>query len=439
MSRTNCPVLETSGESAIGAGMAHVDLGARYREIRAATEKLCEPLSPEDCTVQSMPEASPAKWHLAHTSWFFETFVLEREVADYRPFRSPFQVLFNSYYNTVGYQHPRPRRGLLTRPSLTEVVAYRRRVDDHMQALLERPEAVPPPLAALVELGLNHEQQHQELILTDIKHLLAANPLHPAYRECRLPDRRDAATPHWCPYPQEGIHWIGHDGQGFAFDNEGPRHKVFLRPFELTSRPVTNGEFLEFMADGGYQRPDLWLSDGWATLRSQGWRAPLYWEQKGEAWCSMTLCGLRELRSEEPVCHVSYYEADAYARWVGARLPSEVEWESAAVGAPLEGSFVEDGFLHPRVSDSPSLDTDHPRQLLGDVWEWTQSSYGPYPGYWPPPGALGEYNGKFMSGQMVLRGGSCATPRTHIRPTYRNFFYPRDRWQFSGIRLARDL
>jgi ergothioneine biosynthesis protein EgtB len=411
---------------------AHPPLVEHYHHTRRATVALAEPLSAEDCQAQSMDDASPTKWHLGHTTWFFETFVLAPAIGGYRPFHPDFRTLFNSYYQAVGEQHPRRRRGLLTRPSLDEVRAYRDAVDDRMTALLARAE-LPPQLLAVTELGLHHEQQHQELILTDIKHLFAANPLCPAY----LPPFRDAppAAPalHWRHY-EEGLCWIGHDGRGFAFDNESPRHRVVVRGFELASRLVTNAEYLEFMEAGGYARPDLWLSDGWATVQARGWNAPLYWERCGEGWFSLTLRGRRQIHPGEPVCHVSLYEADAFARWRQARLPSEAEWEVAGSSAPSAGNFVESGRLHPTAASAG----EQPAQLFGDVWEWTQSPYGPYPGYRPPAGALGEYNGKFMCNQFVLRGGSCVTPRSHIRATYRNFFPADARWQFTGIRLARD-
>ena len=406
-------------------------LAGRYQNIRRATEQLCAPLSAEDCQVQSMDDASPVKWHLAHTSWFFETFVVERWVPSYRPFHPAYRILFNSYYQSVGRQHPRPQRGLLSRPTLDEVLAYRRHVDAQMVALLEAGSAFD---ADVVELGLQHEQQHQELILTDVKHLLSCNPLRPAYRDC--PQPRDAASvpQSWQSF-EEGIHWVGHDGAGFAFDNEQPRHRVFIEAFELAARLVTNEEFLAFIDGGGYERPELWLSDGWNTVQARGWRAPLYWERRDDAWQVMTLGGLRPLRADEPVCHVSFYEADAFARWAWARLPREAEWEVAATDAVIDGNFVESQWLHPLPAPAGGAGLT---QLFGDVWEWTQSAYSPYPGYQPPAGALGEYNGKFMCNQLVLRGGSCATPRDHVRPTYRNFFPPDARWQFSGIRLARD-
>jgi ergothioneine biosynthesis protein EgtB len=365
----------------------------------------------------------------------------------------------------VGTQHPRPERGLLSRPSLDEVLDYRRHVDQHVLTLLQREELLDARLAETLEIGLNHEQQHQELILTDVKHLLSCNPLRPAYRSVTEPppieDHAPAAhgPPGWCWLPyDEGVRWIGHDGSGYSFDNERPRHREFVGAFELASRPVTCGEYLAFIEDLGSARPELWLSDGWDAVRARGWRAPEYWERRDGEWFVFTLGGPRRLRVQDPVCHVSFYEADAFARWTGARLSTEAEWELAAAQASIEGNFLESGFLHPRAArenrggpggpgpggellgvaaPSPRGGV-RPQQLFGDVWEWTLSPYSPYPGYHPPRGPLGEYNGKFMCNQLVLRGGSCATPRSHIRATYRNFFPPAARWQFSGIRLARD-
>jgi ergothioneine biosynthesis protein EgtB len=413
---------------------ADSDFAARYRDVRAATLRLCDPLSPEDCTPQSMPDASPVKWHLAHTTWFFETFVLERADAGYAPVDPAYRVLFNSYYNAVGEQYSRSRRGLVTRPTLAEVGDYRRRVDDALVEWLESG-AATRELRAVVEIGLHHEQQHQELILTDLKHLLSHNPLHPVYRPgCADSDHVSALS--WSRY-DEGLYEIGHAGPGFAFDNEGPRHPEHLGAFELASRLVTAGDFTEFIDDGGYQTPELWLSDGWAHLQQHALEAPLYWERADGGWEHYTLGGRREVRTAEPVTHVSLYEADAYARWAGARLPTEFEWEVAAADAPVKGTFVESERFHPAPLDEGAV-SDGPAQLFGDVWEWTGSAYLPYPGYSPPAGAIGEYNGKFMVNQHVLRGGSCATPNGHVRATYRNFFPADARWQFSGIRLARD-
>jgi ergothioneine biosynthesis protein EgtB len=411
------------------------DLMGQYRDIRRQTEQLCQPLAIEDYVVQSMPDCSPTKWHLAHTSWFFETFILSAAGRSYGPLDARYAYLFNSYYEAVGDRHPRSRRGLLSRPTVQDVYHYRAYVDRLMAELLDRASADElARLEARLTLGLHHEQQHQELILTDIKNVLALNPLQPAYTQAHPPKRRTAPPLTWLDVAG-GIYCIGHDGDGFAFDNEGPAHDELLRPFQLASRPVTNGEFLAFMEDGGYRRPELWLFAGWQVVQEQQWVAPLYWQRHGSAWWTMTLSGLREVNLAEPVCHVSYFEAEAYARWQAARLPTEAEWEVAARQAPLTGNFVESGYFQPAAADPAAQQM---QQLFGDVWEWTQSSYAPYPGYRPAPGALGEYNGKFMCNQYVLRGGSCATPASHIRPTYRNFFSPDARWQFSGFRLARD-
>ena len=381
---------------------------ARYKAVRNATTDLTAPLTPEDQVVQAMPDASPTKWHLAHTTWFFETFILTPNLHGYRTFDPAYGFLFNSYYNAIGQRQPRGQRGLLTRPGLQEVLAYRRHVDTAMETLLE---ALSVPVASLVQLGLHHEQQHQELILTDIKYLLGSQPLRPAY----LPAPPATPSPlpplEWIGF-DEGLRTIGHDGTGFAFDNEGPRHKVFLGAFELASRPVSSGEYLAFMDDGGYAKSELWLSDGWDALHAHGWTAPLYWRKSEHGWKVFTLQGEQDLDPGKAVCHLSHFEADAYARWAGARLPTEAEWEAA--------------------SDRPGLS-----RMFGGVWEWTGSAYLPYPGFHAAEGAVGEYNGKFMSGQMVLRGGSVATPQGHIQPTYRNFFPPVARWQFSGLRLAR--
>jgi ergothioneine biosynthesis protein EgtB len=412
-------------------------LSEAYGRVREWTERLCATLATEDYVVQSMTEVSPTKWHLAHTSWFFETFVLKEADPGYSVFHPRYAYLFNSYYEAVGERHARPKRGMLTRPTVKEVYEYRHYVDEHMTKLLAGGEVRLGRLADVLLLGLHHEQQHQELLLTDLKHVLSLNPLRPAYREGSgtNPSADPVGPSKWIPF-EEGLHWIGHEGQGFCFDNEGPRHKVFLREFLLASRPVTNGEFREFMEDGGYERADLWLSDGWARVQRDGWRASLYWEKENGLWRTFTLWGMRDVVDSEPVTHISYYEADAFARWAGARLPREFEWEVAAAAAPMSGNFVESDRFHPKPPQATK--DDGPSQMLGDVWEWTQSPYTPYPGFRPPEGALGEYNGKFMCNQMVLRGGSCATPQSHIRKTYRNFFYPDARWQFSGIRLVKD-
>ncbi|MCP4806360.1 MAG: ergothioneine biosynthesis protein EgtB [Proteobacteria bacterium] len=400
--------------------------------VRRRTEALTAPLSPEDCTAQSMDDASPARWHLAHTTWFFETFVLKPHQEGFTPRDPRYEVVFNSYYNGVGEQFPRPLRGTLSRPSVSEIMAWRREVDAGVAALLQRGD---PVVERLVRIGLHHEQQHQELVLTDIKHALCTSPLDPVYRSDLAlgPAVSGEAGPGRTS--GEEIVAIGFDGDGFHFDNERPVHRALLGPHRLAGELVTNAEWIAFIEDGGYGRHELWLSDGWGVC--QCWEAPLYWRKVDGVWHTMTLGGLRPVVGREPVTHVSFFEADAYARWAGARLPTEAEWEHAARGAPTDGTFVEDDALHPvgAVSDLHS----GCRHLLGEVWEWTTTPYRPYPGYVAPPGAVGEYNGKFMNGQYVLRGGSCATPRDHIRSTYRNFFQPEKRWQFSGVRLARDL
>lgn len=411
----------------------------RYRSVRSATEWIVEPLEVEDYVVQSMPDVSPAKWHLAHTTWFFETFVLATHDGDrHRPFDPDFGYLFNSYYESVGDRHARPRRGLLTRPTVARVLEYRRHVDDRMVALLERGDDVLGELAPVVELGLHHEQQHQELLLTDLLHVFSVNPLDPACRA--LPELVDVpARPLTWTRFDEGVRRIGVDPAtaGFHFDNEAPRHRVYLEPFELADRPVTNAEYLAFVEDGGYGKPTLWLSEGWARVQTEGWEEPLHWRRGSGGWRRMTLGGLVELEPQAPVCHLSYYEADAFARWAGARLPTEFEWETAAAGRPVEGHLF-DPTNDPRLRPAPGHGAGL-RALFGDVWEWTSSSYAPYPGYRPTEGALGEYNGKFMCNQYVLRGGSCATPVGHVRPTYRNFFPAHSRWQFAGLRLAREV
>ncbi len=411
----------------------------RYREVRQFTHALCEPLPVEDYVVQSMTDCSPVKWHLAHTTWFFERFVLNGLDPHYRPLDEQYYFLFNSYYTQAGPMHARPQRGMLTRPTVEEVYDYRAQVDRLMEELLRNgTEAMLAQALPVIEIGLNHEQQHQELILTDLKHLLSLNPLHPVYRQGG-PLRNGQNTPPlaWVAFP-EGLYEIGHAGEGFAYDNESPRHRVFLESFQLASRLVTCGEYMEFMNDGGYEKTPLWLSEGWTVMREQGWRAPLYWQQAEDGrWRQFSLSGLRDVRPAEPVTHISLYEADAFARWAGRRLPTEPEWEVAAAGQPVAGNFADTTHFHPiPLSGRASATGLH--QMFGDAWEWTSSPYSPYPGFRPPEGALGEYNGKFMCSQVILRGGSCATPPGHVRPTYRNFFYPSARWQFSGIRLAAD-
>jgi ergothioneine biosynthesis protein EgtB len=413
-----------------------MDLDNRFRHVRAATLELAEPLSPEDCAVQSMPDASPAKWHLAHTTWFFEEFVLQQAVPGYEFHDDQFRFLFNSYYNTVGPMHSRPHRGLLSRPTVAQVLAYRARVDERMNALLQRRD-LSPGILNVITTGLHHEQQHQELLLTDIKHLFSCNPLMPAYTSAKI-TRETAAPLRSSPMLQYfgfdgGLIEIGHRGDGFSFDNELPRHRTYTDAFSLANRAVTNGEYLDFVRAGGYEDPIHWLSDGWSTVQREGWKRPIYWAPSLEQ--EFTLTGSRELNPASPVCHVSYYEADAFARWAGARLPSETEWELAAKDLPMRGNFVENQRWQP---EAPRIES-RLLQMFGDVWEWTQSAYAPYPGFKPVQGALGEYNGKFMVNQLVLRGGSCATPASHIRATYRNFFNPSARWQFTGLRLAKDV
>ena len=408
--------------------LAPAGLLQRYRRIRRHTLELCATLSAEDMMVQSMPDASPAKWHLAHTTWFFEQFVLGRD-ASYRPREPAWHYLFNSYYQSVGPMHARPQRGLLSRPALAEVHAYRQYVDEAVSEALFRDDG--GSLTALVELGLQHEQQHQELLLTDIKHAFWCNPLQPAYAPG--PSTTAAAPGLLLHYIDgaAGIVAIGHEGAGFAFDNETPRHRSLLQPHALANRLVSNGEYAAFVRDGGYREPSLWLSDGWALVQREGWQRPLYWQP--DLASEFTLAGVRAIDVDAPACHLSYFEADAFARWAGARLPTEAEWEAAATDAAPVGNLLDETPRLPAVARGAGL-----QQLFGDAWEWTASPYISYPGFRPLPGSLGEYNGKFMNGQWVLRGGSCATPRDHIRASYRNFFPPHARWQFAGLRLACD-
>ena len=452
----HAPTAATSGKR---EGDRRRELLRRYRDVRALSESICDGLEVEDFVVQSMPDASPLKWHLAHTTWFFETFLLVDHLAGYERAQPVFNFLFNSYYNAVGPQFERPLRGLLSRPTVRDVMEYRTQVDERMEELIDGLDVErPASIRSVIEIGLNHEQQHQELMLTDVKHLFWQNPLRPACQNMQaLPGamgkpglpvadgQRHGQTPfahgtRWVSFT-EGQYEIGHDAaahpDAFAYDNESPRHTVYLQPFAIASRLITCSEYLEFMEAGGYERPELWLSEGFTAARTEKWIAPLYWEKRDGDWMQFTLSGMRAIDPDEPACHVSFFEADAYARWREARLPTEVEWEVAAARVPVEGNFVESGLNHPRPLDSLD-DRFELAQMFGDVWEWTGSQYRPYPGYRPPSGALGEYNGKFMCNQFVLRGGSCATPQSHIRSTYRNFFPPAARWQFSGIRLARD-
>jgi ergothioneine biosynthesis protein EgtB len=420
----------------------------RFHQVRTFTNSLCSGLEPEDCVVQSIPDVSPTKWHLAHTTWFFETFILKKFVPGYRPQIPEYAYLFNSYYNAAGDMHRRDLRGLISRPTVGEAQRYRASIDSHIDDLLSNPdEGLLDEIEPLLVLGLHHEQQHQELLITDIKHVFAQNPLYPVFRANRAGELRRpepaASYPHQFIDFEQTTAEIGHEGRGFAYDNEAPRHQVLIPAFALASCPVTNGEYIAFIEDNSYQRPEFWLSLGWITVNEQRWNAPLYWMKRDGTWWNFTLSGFRPVDESEPVTHISYFEADAYANWAGARLPTEFEWEHAASGCPIEGNFVEGELFHPAGLPSTvplerSAKNLRLRRMFGDVWEWTRSSYSPYPGYRAAAGALGEYNGKFMCNQYVLRGGSCATSRNHIRRTYRNFFQPEKRWQFTGIRLARD-
>jgi ergothioneine biosynthesis protein EgtB len=418
-----------SSEETVQFGGSLHSLSAKYRQARSRTLELCEHLLPEDFVVQSMPDVSPAKWHLAHVTWFFEKFVLEPFAAGYRPFDESFHFLFNSYYYSVGPMHRRPDRGMLSRPPVDQVLRYRAHVDEAVERLLSG-QNDNPEIHERVVLGINHEQQHQELLLTDIKHVFSLNPLKPAVNpDLARPPSADAPALTYLARPG-GIREIGASGDGFRFDNELPRHRVLVQEYRIGSREITSGEYLDFIRDGGYQKTDLWLADGWALVNERGWNRPLYWNESCDG--EFTLGGERELDVNAPVTHVSYYEADAFARWAGARLPTEQEWELAAAGEEVSGNLADARFWHPAAA------TDGNRQFFGDNWEWTASSYSPYPGFRPLPGSLGEYNGKFMCNQMTVRGGSCVTANEHIRASYRSFFYPDARWQFLGLRLARD-
>ena len=418
-------------EHAAPVGATEETLANAYSRVRTLSLAICAPLEAEDYVVQSMPDVSPAKWHLAHTSWFFEEFLLKAQLPGYQPLDTRYHFLFNSYYQSVGPMHERPARGLLSRPTVAQVLRYRAHVDEYMQVLLAR--GTDGAVQSLTTLGLNHEQQHQELMFTDLKHVFSVNPLRPAYRTARPAHATSTVGALRFHSYAGGLHEIGHPGTSFCFDNETPRHRVWLEPFAIADRLTTNGDYLEFVRDGGYERADLWLSDGWATVQAEGWRRPLYWSAELDS--EFSLYGPIALDASAPVSHLSYYEVDAYARWAGARLPTEAEWEIAAGAVPVQGNLLDSDRLHPQ----PARPNTGLQQLYGDVWEWTSSAYQPYPRYRPLPGALGEYNGKFMCSQLVLRGGSCVTPSDHLRPTYRNFFHPHARWQFSGVRLARDL
>jgi len=414
------------------------ELSNKYQTVRAFSEQLCEPLETEDFVIQSMPDVSPTRWHLAHTSWFFETFLLKPELEGYQSPNELYNFLFNSYYNAIGEQYPRYKRGLLSRPTVTQVFEYRHHVDQEMLRLLENmDEQQLVKLTPFIVLGLNHEQQHQELMLTDIKHVLFQNPLYPAYRERKQADSLSVMPAHnFIAFP-EGQFKIGFDDTDFAFDNESPQHDVLIPAFEFGNRLITNGEYLAFIEDHGYQQPQLWLSDGWSIINQKNWQSPLYWVKQDKQWFEFSLAGLNLLDLHAPVTHLSYYEADAFANWSDARLPSEFEWEQVAKDLTIQGNFVESGIFHPKALSGQKGNDVY--QMFGDVWEWTRSPYSPYPGFKAAHGAVGEYNGKFMSSQMVLKGGSCVSSRNHLRSTYRNFFYPNSRWQFMGLRLARDI
>ncbi len=407
----------------------------KFLEVRNFTETLCEGLETEDYVVQSAPEVSPVKWHLAHTSWFFETFILKPFKIRFHPFDDRFEYLFNSYYETVGSYFPKELRGTLSRPTVSEIYSYRKFINKEMSELMHQPN-LPRDVLQRMIIGINHEQQHEELMLMDIKLNFFNNPLKPAYREYKSSQSNTPGPLQWIGF-EGGLASIGHNSEKFAFDNESPRHQVYVKPFRIASRLVTNQEYLEFMDDGGYSRPELWLSDGWRKINSSGWRSPLYWEKKKDGWYEFSLSGLRRLVPEDPVSHVSFYEALAFANWAGKRLPTEQEWEIAMDGMEVGtgDNFLESGYLRPVA---PAERKGSIRQGLGDLWEWTHSPYMPYPGTKALPGALGEYNVKFMANQMVLRGGSCVTPASHIRTTYRNFFHMDERWPFTGIRLAED-
>ena len=409
------------------------EIARYYHDVRLESIRICEPLVTEDYVIQTMPDVSPPKWHLAHTSWFFETFILRSHLPGYQPFNPYYDYLFNSYYVTHGKPYPRSQRGLLARPTVAEVMDYRSYIDEAMYKLIDSSALIDESVTGLIVLGLNHEQQHQELMLTDIKHIFAHNPLKPVYKPEIEHSPSLIADMEWITQPG-GIYDIGYQGSGFAYDNETPVHKVYVQDFKLASRLITNREYIEFIEDGGYERAELWYSEAWALIHEQHLQAPMYWEQRDTQWWQFTLNGMQPVVMDEPVCHVSQYEADAFARWSGRRLPTEFEWELVANDCDINGNMYEQGLLRP--GSSPGNESIS--QLFGDVWEWTSSAYTAYPGYKPASGSIGEYNGKFMSGQMVLRGGSFATSQSHIRASYRNFFYPKDRWQFSGIRLAED-
>ncbi|MDZ7807270.1 MAG: ergothioneine biosynthesis protein EgtB [Gracilimonas sp.] len=406
----------------------------KFNKVRAFTEEITEPLEIEDYVVQVTENASPAKWHLAHTTWFFETFLLEKELEDYDPINPQYSYLFNSYYLQTGVPHCRARRGNISRPTVKQVFEYRNSINEHVEDLINNAsDEQYQKWGPIIEIGINHEQQHQELLMTDLKYMFSQNPLDIAYKKVERPRVESIPKLSWTSF-SEGVYEVGHKGQEFGYDNEFPRHKTYIHDFELANRLVTNAEFIEFMESGAYQQPKWWLDEGFSTVRDDGWKAPLYWEKKNGEWWQFTLSGMQKVDLNEPVTHISYFEADAYARWKGYRLPTEQEWEVAAQQLSTEGSFADKGYLHPIAQQNAETGL---QQMFGEVWQWTQSSYAPYPGYEPLPGALGEYNGKFMCNQYVLRGGSCATSSSHFRKTYRNFFHANERWQFNGIRLAK--
>ncbi|MGF1670539.1 MAG: ergothioneine biosynthesis protein EgtB [Balneolaceae bacterium] len=426
---------EISADTKTAARLDREYLSEKYKTVRSFTEYLTEPLETEDFVVQVVTHASPAKWHLAHTSWFFETFLLKEALPGFKSLHPQYNYLFNSYYLQTGEPHCRDKRGNLSRPTVKEVFEYRKFIDEQMLKFLESvSDSTFSEWGPVIEIGLNHEQQHQELLLTDIKYMFAQNPLYPVYSDRTCPEAEKPSGLRWIPF-EEGVYKIGHKGDGFGYDNEFPRHKTYIQNFALANRLVTNAEYLEFIRDGGYNESKWWLDEGFATVEQNNWNAPLYWIKKEDEWYHFTLHGIRKVDPNEPVTHVSYFEAEAYARWAGCRLPTEQEWEIASCNVEIEGNFADTKKFHPSGTDSNVTGL---QQMFGDVWEWTQSSYSPYPGYKPLPGALGEYNGKFMCNQYVLRGGSCATSESHIRRTYRNFFHANERWQFMGIRLARD-
>lgn len=428
------PLTKKSGISEIAEVKKKIK--RRYDEVRDATEQLTLPLEIEDFVIQAMENTSPTKWHLAHTSWFFETFILKKAIDDFDSLHPQYSYIFNSYYVQTGDPHCRDKRGNLSRPTVKKVFEYRKYVDQKMHEFIEglSDEGLEEWLP-VIEVGLHHEQQHQELMVTDLKYMFGQNPLYPIYIETRRPKIESLPEINWISF-DEGLYSVGHEGGSFGYDNEFPAHKTYLQDFEIADRLITNGEFIEFIEDGGYKDPKWWLDEGFATVKEEEWEWPLYWVKRNGEWYHFTLSGLEKLDPNEPVCHVSYFEADAYARWAGFRLPTEEEWEVAARDVPLEGNFVEKEHYHPA---SVKAEKEGLKQMFGDVWQWTKSSYTAYPGFEPFPGKLGEYNGKFMVNQYVLRGGSCATPESHFRRTYRNFFHTDARWQFTGIRLAKDV